>query len=97
MSRVVRGRIILGPGVVGEVNSCGKQEDLAPSHILIQHSVFYESPSLDESLDAVVGLISQGESTDSGPQGRRRRMNSSSDGQAGLEPHHSTSCCVVLT
>lgn len=96
MSRVVRGRIILGPGVTGKVNSYGKQEDLAPSHMLVQHSVFYESPSLDESLEAVVGLISQGESTDSGPQGRRR-INSSSDGQAGLEPHHSTSCCVVLT
>lgn len=88
MSRVVRGRRILGPGVVGEVNSCGKLEDLAPRHILAQHSVFYESPSLDESLDAVVGLISQGESTDSGPQGRRRRMHSSSEGQAGFEPHH---------
>ena len=89
MSRVVRGRRILGPGVVGEVNSCGKLKDLVPCHILAQHSVFYESPSLDESLDAVVGLISQGGSTDSGPQGRRkRRMHSSSEGQAGFEPHH---------
>lgn len=51
-----------------------------PPDIYLLSSVFYESPSLDESLDAVVGLISQGESTDSGPQGRRRRMHSSSEG-----------------
>lgn len=69
MSGVVRGKIILGHGVVGEVDSCCKLEDLAPSPRLAQHSVFYQSPSLDEGLDAAVGHLSQEESTDSRHQG----------------------------
>lgn len=79
MSRAVTGGIILGHGVIEEVDSSYKLED--QFIYLISTVCFYQCPGLD----AVAEHLSQGDCKDSGHQGRRG-MGSSNDGQLNLSP-----------